>query len=66
MEESRALKKGFESDPSGVYSLLDKMVTRDDENEKSKYRKFALTKEKNIGGLFGNITNATTFWKLLW
>ena len=33
-EESRAINKRFESDPSGVYSLLHKMVARDDENEK--------------------------------
>ena len=66
VEELRALNKRFESDPSGVYSLLDKMVARDDENEKPKYQKCVLTEEKNIGDPFDNIAEASTFWKSLW
>ena len=66
VEESRALNLRFESDPREVYSLLDKMVARYDENEKPKYQKYVLTEEKNIGDLFDNITEASTFWKSLW
>ena len=63
--KSRVLNKRFESNPSGVYSLLDKMVARDDENEKLKYQNCVLTKEKNIADLFDYITEPSTFWKSL-
>ena len=42
------------------------MIARDDENEKPKYQKCVLTEKKNIGDLFDNITEASTFWKSLW
>ena len=42
------------------------MVARDDENGKPKYQKCVLTEEKNIGDLFDNITEASTFWRSLW
>ena len=62
-EKARKIRKGSQQDPGRVYSSLREMASEQADKERPKYE---ARRETQSDGVFENIEQAASYWKVLW
>ena len=62
-EKARKIRKGSQQDPGRVYSSLREMASEQADKQIPKYE---ARRETQSDGVFENIEQAASYWKVLW